>query len=153
MAEELVRTKETTPKKVAFVSKPYTQKERLEKDEKALEELLKKQKEEPAVEEVEKEEKEPENAEEKSFKKRYGDLRRHAQEKEKHFQSEIDKLKEQLSAATKKEMKLPKSDEDLDAWIKEYPDVAGIVETIAIKKAKEQSEALEQKLKAIDDMQ
>ena len=68
MAEELVMTKETTPKKVAFVSKPYTQKERLEKDEKALEELLKKQKEEPAAEEVEKEEKEPENAEEKSFK-------------------------------------------------------------------------------------
>ena len=31
-------------------------------------------------------------------------------------------------------MKLPKSDEDIEAWAKEYPDVAKIVETIAIKK-------------------
>jgi nitrous oxide reductase len=115
--------------------------------------MLEEQKVEAEPKPTEPEEEEPKSAEERTFKKRYGDLRRHAQEKEKHFQTEIDKLKEQLSAATKKEMKLPKSDEDLDAWIKEYPDVAGIVETIAIKKAKEQSEALEQKLKAIDDMQ
>ena len=56
-------------------------------------------------------------------------------------------------ALTKKEMKLPKSDEDIEKWAKEYPDVAAIVETIAMKKAKEQSVALEERLKAIDDMQ
>ena len=44
-------------------------------------------------------------------------------------------------------MKLPKSDEDIEAWAKEYPDVAKIVETIAMKKAKEQSEQLEKKNK------
>ena len=36
---------------------------------------------------------------------------------------------------------------------KEYPDVAAIVETIAMKKAQEQSSALEERIKAIDEMQ
>ena len=75
------------------------------------------------------------------------------QEKEQEFQTQIDELKKQLDSASRKEMKLPKSDEDLDAWAKNYPDVAAIVETIAIKKAKEQSSALEERMKVIDDMQ
>jgi hypothetical protein len=49
-------------------------------------------------------------------------------------------------------MKLPKSDEDIEAWTKEYPDVAKIVETIAIKKAREQSAELEDRIKRIDEM-
>ena len=49
-------------------------------------------------------------------------------------------------------MKLPKSDEDIEAWAKEYPDVAKIVETIAIKKAREQSAELEDRIKRIDEM-
>ena len=36
--------KEATPKKVAFVSKPYTQEERIKKEEEELEQLLKEQK-------------------------------------------------------------------------------------------------------------
>ena len=50
-------------------------------------------------------------------------------------------------------MKLPKSDEDLESWAKNYPDVAAIVETIAMKKAKEQADSLEERMKAIDEMQ
>ena len=50
-------------------------------------------------------------------------------------------------------MKLPKSDEDIEQWAADYPDVAAIVETIAMKKAREQSSALEERLKAIDEMQ
>ncbi len=50
-------------------------------------------------------------------------------------------------------MKLPKSDDDLESWAKQYPDVAAIVETIAIKKAKEQADGLEERMKVIDDMQ
>ena len=34
----------TTPKKVAFMSKPYSQEERIKKDEEELEQLLKEQK-------------------------------------------------------------------------------------------------------------
>ena len=49
-------------------------------------------------------------------------------------------------------MKLPKSEEEIEEWTKEYPDVAGIVETIATKKAQEQSVALEARIKAIDEI-
>ena len=147
--------KEATPKKVAFVSKPYTQEERIKKEEEELEQLLKEQKgeiERQAEESEDKNEEEPSSAEEKTFKKRYGDLRRHTQEKEREFQKQLDDLKEQLARATKKEMKLPKSDEDIEAWAREYPDVAKIVETIAMKKAREQSAELETRLKKIDEM-
>ena len=147
--------KEATPKKVAFVSKPYTQEEKIKKEEEELEQLLKEQKgevETKAEESENKNEEEPTSAEEKTFKKRYGDLRRHTQEKEREFQKQLDDMKEQLAKATKKEMKLPKSDEDIEAWAKEYPDVAKIVETIAMKKAREQSEQLEARLQKIDEM-
>src|SRR6056300_204598 len=153
MADAMI--KEATPKKVAFVSKPYTQEERIKKEEEELEQLLKEQKgevETKAEESEDKSEEEPTSAEEKTFKKRYGDLRRHTQEKEREFQKQLDDLKEQSNKATKKEMKLPKSDEDLEAWATEYPDVAKIVETIAMKKAREQSAELETRLKKIDEM-
>ena len=93
------------------------------------------------------------NAEEKSFKKRYGDLRRHTQKKEQEFQTQLNELKSQLAESTKQNIKLPKTEEEIDAWTKEYPDVAGIVETIATKKAMEQSKDLEERMKQIDAMQ
>jgi hypothetical protein len=114
---------------------------------------MKEQRGEVEQEEQEPPEAEPTNAEEKTFKKRYGDLRRHMQEKEKEFQEQLNTLKEQLDTASRKEMKLPKSDEDLEAWARKHPDVAAIVETIAIKKAKEQADSLEERMKAIDELQ
>lgn len=88
------------------------------------------------------------SAEEKSFKKRYGDLRRHMQEKEKEFNEKL----EALSTKTKRaNIVPPKSDEDIEAWSKEYPDVAGIVETIAAKKAKELFSKAESRLSELDD--
>ena len=141
--------KENTPKKTMLVNRPYSQEERIKKDEEELKLLLKEQKEGPT--DIVDDSEEPSNAEEKTFKKRYGDLRRHNQEKEKQFQEQLDALKGQLDKATKKEMKLPKSDEDISEWAKEYPDVAAIVETIAMKKAKEQSEDLATRIKEIDE--
>ena len=122
-------------------------------EEEELEQMLKEQRGEVEQQQAEPQEVEPTNAEEKTFKKRYGDLRRHMQEKEQEFQSQIDELKKQLDSATRKEMRLPKSDEDLEQWAKEYPDVSAIIETIAIKKAKEQAKALEERMKAVDEMQ
>jgi hypothetical protein len=146
MAEEM----KTTPK-AAFVNKPYTQEERVKRDEEELEQLMKERDGEP--EEAPEQEAEPTSAEEKTFKKRYSDLRRHQQKQAEEFKSELAELKRQLSDATKKEMKLPKSDEDIEQWAADYPDVAAIVETIAMKKASEQSSALEERIKAIDEMQ
>ena len=144
----LAEDMKTTPK-VAFVNKPYTQEERTKRDEEELEQLKK----EHAGEAVGVEEVEPTSAEEKTFKKRYSDLRRHQQKQAEEFKAELAAMKNQLEKATKKEMKLPKSDEDIEQWAADYPDVAAIVETIAMKKAAEQSTALEERLKAIDEMQ
>ena len=139
----------TSPKKVAFVDRKSANSDRIEQDEKELKELLEDKEEAP---EVEAQEAEPVNAEEKSFKKRYGDLRRHQQKKDKDYEERIKALEQQLTESTKSEIKLPKSDEDIDAWATKYPDVAAIVETIAIKKAREQSEGLESRVKEIDEM-
>jgi len=155
MAEQAqVMVEDATPEKKAFMSKPSTHEDRIKRDEQELEELKKQaigETEESVTEEKAEDEEEPKTAEEKTFKKRYGDLRRHSQEKEKEFQKQLDDLKSQLSKATKKEMKLPKSDEDISEWAKEYPDVAAIVETIATKKAREQSEDIEKRIKEIDE--
>lgn len=146
MAEEM-----QPQKKVAFANRKYTNEERLKKEEEELEQLIAEQKGE--VEQVEEpKEAEPANAEERSFKKRYGDLRRHQQQKEKEYEDRINALEQQLSQATKSEIKLPKSDEDIEAWATKYPDVAAIVETIAIKKAKEQAQGLEDRVREIDEM-
>ena len=111
-------------------------------------ESVTKQKEEPKAEAQE----EDLSAEEKNFKKRYGDLRRHTQEKEKEFQAQLDKLQSQLEAATKNELVLPKSEDEVDAWAKKYPDIAGIVEAIADKKASEHSSELDGRLKEIESL-
>ena len=153
MAESEVMVQDATPKKVmALASRKYSRDDKIKKDEEELEQLIAENKGE-VKEEAEEQEPEPTSAEEKTFKKRYGDLRRHAQQKEADLQSQIDQLRTQLDESTKKQIKLPKSDEDIEAWAKEYPDVAGIVETIAIKKSREQSKALEDKIKQIDEMQ
>jgi hypothetical protein len=148
-AQEKVMVQDATPKKVmALASRKYS---RIKKDEEELNQLLAEQKGE--VKEEVQEEPEPTSAEEKTFKKRYGDLRRHAQQKEADLQEQINQLRDQLDSATKKQIKLPKSDEDIEAWAKEYPDVAGIVETIAIKKSKEQAKELEDRIQKINEMQ
>ena len=93
------------------------------------------------------------SAEEKTFKKRYGDLRRHAQKQKAEFEKELADIRAQLAQTAQEQIKLPKSEEEIDAWAKEYPDVAAIVETIASKKAKEQQSHLEARMKEIDEMQ
>jgi hypothetical protein len=154
MAENAIMAEEMQPeKKIAFANRKYTNEEKRKMEEEELQKMIEEQQGEAEAKPEEPQEAEPTNAEEKTFKKRYGDLRRHMQEKETEFQTQLDELKKQLDSATRKEIKLPKSDEDIEAWAKDYPDVAAIVETIAIKKAKEQSSALEERVKAIDDMQ
>jgi len=149
MNTTVVEGEVTTPKKVAFVDRKSANSDRIKQDEKELKELLEEKEKEP---EVEVQEPEPVNAEEKSFKKRYGDLRRHQQTKEKEYESRIKTLEEQLAESTRSEIKLPKSDDDIEAWAKQYPDVAAIVETIAIKKAREQAQGLEETKKEVNEM-
>jgi len=91
-------------------------------------------------------------AEEKNFKKRYGDLRRHSQKKEEEFSAKIEALQAQLDKAANNELVLPKSEEELDAWSKQYPDIAGIVEAIADKKSKATAKDLEARMAEFEEL-
>jgi hypothetical protein len=153
MNDTIMAEKMQPEKKVAFANRKYTNEEKREREEAELAELIEQQKQAKEGKVEAEEEAEPTSAEEKTFKKRYSDLRRHQQKQAEEFKAELDAMKRQLEQATKKEMKLPKSDEDIEQWAADYPDVAAIVETIAMKKAREQSSALEDRLKAIDEMQ
>jgi hypothetical protein len=93
------------------------------------------------------------SAEDKSFKKRYGDLRRHTQKQQIEMQKQVDDLRSQLEQSTSKQIRLPTSEEELEQWAREFPDVAKIVESIAIKKAKEQNASIEERFKQLDVMQ
>ena len=142
-------------KVASFMSKRNTLEDKIKKDEEELKQLEEKLAEPKAENKPDAAEEDDStlNAEEKTFKKRYGDLRRHSQKLQVDMQKQIDELKEQLQKTTHKEMKLPKSEQELEAWATSYPDVYKIVETIAIKKAKEQQQGLEERMKRADEME
>lgn len=112
------------------------------------------------VEEVETRKAEPEpqeeeeelSAEEKTFKQRYGDLRRHSSEQKKALEERIATMEAQLKRAADNELVLPKTQQDIDEWSKKYPDVAGLVEAIADKKAQERSSEIDSRLKEVEAM-
>ena len=149
---ELTEVQEPTKK--AFISRPNSNADKIEKEEKELEKLIKEQ--ESAEENsghIIEDDDSPATPEEKTFKKRYGDLRRHSQKQQEDYENKLAALKTQLTAATNQQIKLPKSEEELTDWAEKYPDVAAIVETIALKKAKEQSQDLEDKVQKINELQ
>ena len=125
--------------------------DRIAKEEEEIKQLLSKQAGTTASDNNEDNTPEPADAEERSFKKRYGDLRRHSQQQQTAMQKQLDDLQSQLHTSTEQQIKFPKSEEELSAWAESYPDVARIVETIAMKKAKEQNSALEERFKALDE--
>lgn len=93
---------------------------------------------------------EPKTQEEKTFKKRYGDIRRHLATKEQEYESKIAELKKQLNSAANNELVLPKTSEEIDAWTKKFPEVASIVESIADRKASEKSDNLDKRIKEFE---
>lgn len=143
-----------TPKTAGFVNPNHNNRnrKRIEENEKEIQELEGKTQEEEEVA-VEATEEEPEvedknlSREEKSFKKRYGDVRRHMQQKEKEWEEKFVALEARLG---QENIRPPKSDEDIESWAKEYPDVASIVETIAAKKAQEMFNKAEDRLQRLD---
>lgn len=144
---------EKQSQKTAIVpfGKRNANRERIEQEEAELKQLTEKNTEKADSSEENTEDDSNLSAEEKSFKKRYGDLRRHSQQQASALQKQIDELKQQLTKSTENQIKLPTSEDELATWAKTYPDVAKIVETIAIKKAKEQTAALDERFKALDE--
>jgi len=148
MENQIVEVQEAP--KTMLMQRNSRVRERVKEDEAELQQMIEERDGAEKVEAVEEEE--PKNAEERSYKKRYADLRRGSQKAKEDLETRINALETQLKQSTAQEMQLPKSDEDIDAWAKEYPDVAAIVETIAIKKAREQQAGLADRVKEIDEM-
>jgi len=149
---EVVLEQKAEVKAFSAFGKRNANDERIQKDEEELKQLLNSEPtEEKKPESADGEDDSNLNAEERTFKKRYGDLRRHSQQKESGLQKQIDDLREQLEKSTSNQIQLPKSEDELSAWAAQYPDVAKIVETIAIKKAKEQTSEFEKRFKSLDE--
>ena len=153
-----------TKKTAGFVDRGYNyerKRKKLEEEEEEIKRLEAEQageteseeQQEEVTEETETDTKDEEKAlsgEEKSFKKRYGDLRRHIQKKEKEWEEKLEALQKR---SVKEGIVPPKSDEDIEKWAKEYPDVAGVIETIAAKKAQEMFNKAEIRLQELDEAQ
>ena len=86
----------------------------------------------------------PENAEERVFKKRYDDLKRHYDSTLGKHKDQVRTLKTQLEQSSKQFVP-PKSKDELESWRKEYPDVYEMVETIAMNKADTRAQEMETK--------
>jgi|TARA_R110002126_G_scaffold90297_4_gene215419 hypothetical protein len=140
------------PKAAGFVDSKYTNANarRIAEAEVELEELTSNDAEEVKKEAtVEAKEKEPDTGEERTYKKRYDDIRK----LQSNTAAELKAIKAQLeNAKDQGVVRPPKSDEDIQAWADKYPDVAAIVETIAEKKAQEKFSYAEDRLKQIDEM-
>lgn len=146
-------TTEVTPVKVAGFATRNANKERIAKEEEELRKLTEANQNQEAKPADGYDDADDANlsAEEKSFKKRYGDLRRHTQKQQTELESKIEQLQKQLESSTQKQIRLPKTEEELDQWTREFPDVAKIVETIAMKKAREMTQTLEERFKKLDE--
>lgn len=90
--------------------------------------------------------------EEITYKKRYGDLRRHQQLKEKELSDRIKELERQTAAAAKKELVLPKTDEEVEEWRKQFPDVFDLIKTISAKEVASDRETVDSRLAEIEEM-
>jgi hypothetical protein len=96
---------------------------------------------------------EPDDPEEASFKKRYGDLRRHMQNAMAQKDDELKKVKSQLEDATRKQIRFPKTETEIADWAQRYPDVAAIIDTIAQKRALEALNIGEKKMARLQDLE
>ena len=88
----------------------------------------------------------PAKAEDRVFKKRYDDLKKHYDSTINKHKEEVGSLRSQLESSTNQFVP-PKSKEELEAWRKEYPDVYDMVETIAMNKATTRTAEIEDKYK------
>ena len=94
----------------------------------------------------------PAKAEDRVFKKRYDDLKKHYDSTLNKHKDEVRTLRTQLESSTKQFVP-PKSKSELEAWRKEYPDVYEMVETIAMNKATTRTAELEDKYKNLQNQQ
>ena len=94
----------------------------------------------------------PANAEDRVFKKRYDDLKKHYDSTIQKHKEELSSLRTQLESSTQ-QFTPPKSKEELESWKREYPDVYDMVETIAMTKADARAKDVEEKYQNLQKQQ
>ena len=103
-----------------------------------------------SLEEATPNEERPVNAEDKVFKKRYDDLKRHYDSTISKHKDEVVQLKSQLE---NKEIIPPKSAQELETWKIKYPDVYDIMKSVAMTESKEQAKTVQNKLQSLEQAQ
>ena len=89
------------------------------------------------------------NPEETTFKKRYADLRSHSQKLLNAKEKELEEAKRQIDQLSRKEVKLPKTPEEIEKFRSEYPDVYDTFRTVAVSELNEQKKDIELQLNDI----
>jgi len=93
------------------------------------------------------------SSEDESWQKRYGDLRRHTQMQMAEKDRALQEAKQQLAAATKQQIRFPKSEKEVAEWVRKYPDVANIIDTIAQKRSLEALAMGEKKMQSLKKLE
>ena len=147
-----------SPKVAGFVDSKHSNanRRRAEKEEKEIEELMQSRQEDTEVEVAAVAEAPKEAAvddddkdltrEEKTYKKRYDDLRRHQNK----LVEQVKTLEAQVSDPSS--FAAPTTEAELEAWKEKYPDVANIVSTLAKKEAQAMYNAADERLSRLDEI-
>jgi len=147
-----------SPKTAGFVDSKHSNanRRRAEKEEKEIEELMQSRQEDTEEQEVVAVAEAPKEAasdedkdltrEEKTYKKRYDDLRRHQNKLVEQVKTLEAKVNDPASFAA------PTTEEELEAWKEKYPDVANIVSTLAKKEAQAMYNAADERLSRLDEI-
>lgn len=85
------------------------------------------------------------------YKKRYDDLKKHYDGRVNSFKSREEELLAEIRA-NRPTYKAPKSAEEIEAFKKEYPDVYGVVETVAHLRSSKETEDLKQEIKQLKEL-
>ena len=85
------------------------------------------------------------------YKKRYDDLKKHYDGRVNSFKSREQELLAEIRA-NRPTYKAPKSAEEIEAFKKEYPDVYGVVETVAHLRSSKETEDLKEEIKQLKEL-
>ena len=85
------------------------------------------------------------------YKKRYDDLKKHYDGRVNSFKSREEELLAEIRA-NRPTYKAPKSAEEIEAFKKEYPDVYGVVETVAHLRSSKETEDLKEEIKQLKEL-
>lgn len=89
----------------------------------------------------------PLTAEEQTFKQRYANLRR----VEAKLREEKKTLEQKLTEATRNQMGVPASREEVEEWMKEYPQVAGVIRALVEERAHELTQGVQERLSKVEE--